>query len=144
MCSTDTSTTIHRCILFSSLPPSLLQCSPDGRADEQLVFINPSTSVRQIGTDPLILLDDVMCCCIKFTRNTTLALPLPDLSFLFPFPFLFSTHLSFLFSSSSLKHHQNSTGSAMHCAWIRQLQLCQSRCPVLRPSYLFITHILSY
>ena len=47
---------------LSSPHPHLPQCDPDGRTDDdqELVLVNPSKAVKQIGSDPLLILDDVM------------------------------------------------------------------------------------
>ena len=51
---------MESCISLS-LSLSLLQCAPEGRQgdDQQLLFIKDQ-SVKQIGDDPILVLDDVM------------------------------------------------------------------------------------
>ena len=90
------------------LPPRP-QCDAAGRTseEEQLVLVNPSKSVSQIGTDPLLILDDVMYVAASMAVfSSTASLSSSCSLTCFP-PSSLSLSLS---SSSPSQHHTDSAG----------------------------------
>ena len=85
------------------------KCDAAGRTseEEQLVLVNPSKSVRQIGTDPLLILDDVMYVAASMdVFSSTASLSSSCSLTCFP-PSSLSLSLS---SSSPSQHHTDSAG----------------------------------